>query len=93
MEDLAVFRVTSLPVCWDTLRARTNEGYFDFRQLASFAQIKSGYKSVLAIILGLFADTTCPFYIKNYVAVTASVQKLQADLFLCIIVSLYYSAT
>jgi hypothetical protein len=64
MEDLAVFRVTSLPVCWDTLRARTNEGYFDFRQLASFAQIKSGYKSVLAIILGLFADTTCPFYIK-----------------------------
>jgi hypothetical protein len=60
----AVRRVTSLPACWDTLRAGTNEGYFDFQHIAFFAHIESGYKSVLAIILGLLADTTCPFYLE-----------------------------
>jgi hypothetical protein len=56
--------LTSLPACWDTLRAGTNEGYFDFQHIVFFAHVESGYKSVLAIILGLLADTTCPFYLK-----------------------------
>jgi hypothetical protein len=34
----------SIPACWDTLRAETNEGYFDFQQIACFAHDDSGYK-------------------------------------------------
>jgi hypothetical protein len=39
--------ITSLPGCWDTLRAGTNEGYFDFQQSAFFAHADSRYKPVL----------------------------------------------
>jgi hypothetical protein len=39
-------RLTSLPACWDTPRAGTNEGYFDFQQIAFFAHVNSSYKYV-----------------------------------------------
>jgi hypothetical protein len=35
--------------CWDTLRAGTNEGYFDFQRIVLFAHVDSGYKSVSAM--------------------------------------------
>jgi hypothetical protein len=41
--------LTSLPACWDTLRAGTNEGYFDFQHIAFFAHVNSGCKSVLTM--------------------------------------------
>ncbi|EDU44825.1 conserved hypothetical protein [Pyrenophora tritici-repentis Pt-1C-BFP] len=31
----------SLPECWDTRRAGTNEGYFDFQQIAFYAHVDS----------------------------------------------------
>jgi hypothetical protein len=35
--------LTSLPVCWDTLRAGTNEGYFEFKQTTILAHIAISY--------------------------------------------------
>ena len=46
MQQLAV---TSLPACWDTLRAGTNEGYFDFQQITFFAHVNSDNKLVLVM--------------------------------------------
>jgi hypothetical protein len=39
----------SIPECWDTLRAGTNVGYFDFQQITIFAHVDSGYEPVSAI--------------------------------------------
>jgi len=44
--------LTSLPVCWDTLRAGTNEGYFEFRQTTLVAHVAASYKTVLLIHFG-----------------------------------------
>lgn len=38
--------VTSLPVCWDTRRAGTNEGYFDFQHTAFSAYDNACFKPV-----------------------------------------------
>jgi hypothetical protein len=40
---LGGWAVTSLPVCWDTLRAGTNEGYFEFNQTTILAHIAISY--------------------------------------------------
>jgi hypothetical protein len=37
----------SLPVCWDTLRAGTNEGYFEFNQTTFLAHVAISYRIVL----------------------------------------------
>jgi hypothetical protein len=47
-----IISLTSLPECWDTLRAGTNEGYFDFQQIAFFAHVGSGYEPVSAMYQG-----------------------------------------
>lgn len=39
----------SLPECWDTRRAGTNEGYFDFQHFAFFAHPDNRCKFILAI--------------------------------------------
>jgi hypothetical protein len=41
--------LTSLPVCWDTRRAGTNEGYFDFQHFAFFAHPDNRCKFISAI--------------------------------------------
>jgi hypothetical protein len=41
--------LTSLPECWDTRRAGTNEGYFDFQHFAFFAHPDNRRKFVSAI--------------------------------------------
>ena len=43
--------LTSIPKCWDTRRAGTNEGYFDFQHFAFFAHLYNYCKSVLVIYL------------------------------------------
>ena len=39
--------VTSIPKCWDTRRAGTNEGYFDFQHFAFCAHVRNLKKIVL----------------------------------------------
>jgi hypothetical protein len=41
--------VKSLPMCWDTRRARTKEGYFEFQHFSFFAHLNLRYIFVLAI--------------------------------------------
>jgi hypothetical protein len=40
---IIMLTLTSLPVRWDTLRAGTNEGYFEFKQTAILAHIAISY--------------------------------------------------
>jgi hypothetical protein len=48
----AIIKLTSLPVCWDTLRARTNKGYFELKQITFLAHIAISYKLELSMYLG-----------------------------------------
>ena len=41
--------VKSLPMCWDTPRAGTNEGYFDFQHFAFCAHVRNLKEIVISL--------------------------------------------
>jgi hypothetical protein len=46
--NVARLALTSLPACWDTRRAGTNKGYFDFQHFAFFVHPDNRCKFVSA---------------------------------------------
>jgi hypothetical protein len=54
-------KLTSIPPCWDTLRAGTNEGYFNFQHIAFFAHVDACYKPVAALFQGNLCTYPPPY--------------------------------
>jgi hypothetical protein len=84
----------SLPECWVTRCAGTNEGYFDFQHFASL----SSHTLIIAVSLyQQYTRAICELILilltKNYVGIATLLQMLQTTLIVCITALLCYRTT